>query len=98
MPQEATWNTHKVNFLSSLLYCNINIPFICSVIEYSGYPMAFHVTMKLHPPQLPFQMRDGAGGRRGDFASIPGDSLLGEVKNNTKKIKEIVIDARKILV
>jgi len=81
MPQEATWNTHGDNFLSSLHYCNINFPFICSVIDYLRYLMAVHVTMKFHPPQLPFQMRGergtgGAGRGEGDFASVPGDSFF----------------------
>jgi hypothetical protein len=37
----------------------------------------------------------GAGGGREDFASVLGDSLLGEVENDIKKIKEIAFDARK---
>ena len=38
----------------------------------------------------------GGAGRRGVgyFASVPGDSLLSEVKNNINKIKGIVFDAR----
>jgi hypothetical protein len=92
MSQEATWNTHGDNFLSSLRYCNINIPFMCSVIDYLRYLMAIRVTMKFHPPQLPFQMWS----RGRDFATVSGDSFLSEVNNNNiKKIKETVFDAGK---
>jgi hypothetical protein len=37
----------------------------------------------------------GGYGAGGYFASVSGDSFLSEVDNNIKKIKEIVLDARK---